>query len=376
MAVLAVQQEPGRLRAWLLLLASVGCGHTEPFSTTPPGTNVPFDLGPPARLTVNQGPDRSAAWLPDGSGILYSSQQLGRRDNDVCLALIPATGGSQRQLTCDLSPTGADSADAIESPAPSADGRVAFVARASRIQAITPENTSISIGTLPNPADRTRVQSIPYTIPGGPLHSGASQLRWLTPDLLLYLAERVDYQHTCDTCVEWDTTISGVDVVVLNVAQPGSMPERIPGTEYASGVSAGATPDQIYYTVNGDSRVYRRTLSTGVVELAHDFGAAGLARDVHVVGNRMAAVVGGRITYGIDPAFGPTQWDSGGVVHVVDLQSGVDVALDGPGLFRRPQLSPSGNGLVVEGYPLIISGDNPPDTVVSHRSDLYLYQLP
>jgi Tol biopolymer transport system component len=138
-----VQQEPGRLRAWLLLLASLGCGHTEPFSTNPPATDVPFDMGPPARLTMNQGPDRGAAWLPDGSGILYSSQQLGRRDNDVCLALIPATGGSQRQLTCDLSPTGADSPDAIESPAPTPDGRLAFVARASRIAAITPENWTL-----------------------------------------------------------------------------------------------------------------------------------------------------------------------------------------------------------------------------------------
>ena len=371
-----MQQEPGRLRAWLLLLASLGCGHTEPFSTNQPRTDVPFDVGPPARLTVNQGPDRGAAWLPDGSGILYSSQQLGRRDNDVCLALIPATGGSQRQLTCDLSPTGADSADAIESPAPTADGRVAFVELASRIQAITPENSSISIGMLANPTARTRVQIIPYTIPGGPLHSGASQLRWLTTDLLLYLGERVDYQRVCDKCVEWDTTISGVGVVSLDVGAPGSIPQPVPGTENASGVSPGATADQIYYTVSGDSRVYRRTLSTAVVEVAHDFGAAGLARDVHVVGNRMAAVVGGRVTYGIEPAFGPTQWDSGGVVHVVDLQSGADVALEGPGLFRRPQLSPSGAGLVVEVYPLIISGDNPPDTVVSRRSDLYLYGLP
>ena len=139
---------------------------------------------------MNQGPDRGAAWLPEGSGILYSSQQLGRRDNDVCLALIPATGGSQRHLTCDLSPTGADSADAIESPAPTPDGRLAFVARASRIEAITPENISIAVGSLRNPSDRTRVQIIPCPLPGGPLHSGASQLRWLAPDLCFTLPGR------------------------------------------------------------------------------------------------------------------------------------------------------------------------------------------
>jgi hypothetical protein len=80
------------------------------------------------------------------------------------------------------------------------------------------------------------------------------------------------------------------------------------------------------------------------------------------------------VTYGINPAFGPTQWDSGGVLHVVDLQSGADVTLDGPGLFRRPQISPSGSALVVEVYPLMISGE-PAGTVVSRQGDLYLYGL-
>jgi hypothetical protein len=190
----------------------------------------------------------------------------------------------------------------------------------------------------------------------------------------VYLGERVDYQHPCDTCSEWDTLATGVDVVSLDLRQSGSMPQRIPGTDNASGVSVGASSDEVYYTLNGDSRVYRRNLSTGLVTVVHDFGLAGLARDVHVVGNRLAAVVGGRVTYGINPAFGPTQWDSGGVLHVVDLQSGADVTLDGPGLFRRPQISPSGSALVVEVYPLIISGE-PASTVVSRRGDLYLYGL-
>jgi hypothetical protein len=189
----------------------------------------------------------------------------------------------------------------------------------------------------------------------------------------LYLAERADYHVRCVACIEWDTIITGLDVVLLDVSQPGSTPLRLPGTENASGVSVGATEDEIYFTRNADPRVYRQTLSTGVVSVAHDFGSAGTARDVHVVGNRMAVVVGGRVAYGLDPAFGLTQWDSGGTLHVVDLETGGDVTLAGPGLFRRPQLSPSGNGIAVEVYPLIISGT---DTVVDRRSDLYLYGQP
>jgi hypothetical protein len=327
----AVRPEPRKVQALLLLLALLGCGHTEPFGTPPTGTDQPFDAAPPVRLTFNLGPDRGAAWLPDGSGILYSSQQLGRRDNDVCLALIPPGGGSQRQLTCDLTPTGADTVDAIESPAPTADGRLAFVGHGSPLGTIPPGSSGIYLGALSDPTNRVTLRPVPYTIPGGSVHSGASQLRWLTAARLVYLGERVDFMQRCESCVEWDTVTTGLNLVSVDVTQPGGIPEVIPGTDNASGLSPGANEDEIYFTLSGDARVYRQTLSTGAVSVAYDFGAAGTARDVHVVGNRMAAVVGGRVTYGIDPRFGSTQWDSGGVLHLVDLQAGTDMALGSMG---------------------------------------------
>lgn len=376
---LVAHRSPRRLSALFALLPLLGCGHTEPFATPPTGTEQPFDIGPPARLTLNGGPDRGAAWLPDGSGIVYSAQQLGRRDNDVCLAIIPPGGGTQRQLTCDLTPTGADSADAIESPAPAPDGRLAFVGVGSRIGAITPGSAAISLGSVTAPTTRTRLRPLPYSIPGGPVHVSASQLRWLNSNRLLYLAERTDYHLRCERCVEWDTMITGLGVVSLDVSQPGSMPQLVPGTEAASGVSVGANEDEIYFTRNADPRVYRQTLSTGAMSVAYDFGSAGSARDVHVVGSRMAVVVGGRVAYGLDPSFGLTQWDSGGTLHVVDLQTGNDVTLDGPGLFRRPQISPSGSAIVAEVYPVIITEDpivHTEDTTVSRRGDLYLYGQP
>ncbi len=80
---------------------------------------------------------------------------------------------------------------------------------------------------------------------------------------------------------------------------------------------------------------------------------------------------------------GLTQWDSGGIVHVVDLASGAGVALSAPGMLRRPVLAPAGDRVVTEGYPLILQSAFDPvtnirrvDTTVSRAGDLYLFTTP
>jgi hypothetical protein len=361
----------------LALTALLGCGHTEPFSSLPFDRDQPFDPSPPVRLTYNRGPDRRPAWLPDGSGILYSTQLVDIQDNDVCLARLPAAGGSQRQLTCALTPNSINLTDALESAAPGADGRLAYVAATSSVGAVVPDVQSLALGSLSDPASRQTLQPIPYTIPGGRLHQGVSQIGWLGPNRLLYLAEAVSVITPCQFCQK-DTVRSGLDAVWLDIDATQPTLHAIPETDFASGVSPGATEDEVYYTLNGDSRVYRRQISTGEVAVVHDFGAAGSVRDVHVVGGRMAAVVGGRVAFTVDPSLGPTQWDSGGAVHVVNLQDGTDMTLDAPGLSRRPRLSPSGSTIVAEVYPLIITNVGPgvSDTTVSRVGDLYSFGQP
>ena len=65
----------------------------------------------------------------------------------------------------------------------------------------------------------------------------------------------------------------------------------------------------------------------------------------------------------------------------VDVVGGV--ALEGAGEFRHPAISPAGDRLVAEGYPLIIvtfedpaTGELLADTTVSHNGDLYLFGAP
>lgn len=361
----------------LALAAALGCGHSEPFGSVPVDRNQPFNPTPPVRLTLNRGPDHSAAWLPDGSGILYSTQLIGNSEGDVCLARLPASGGRQTQLTCSLDPNSSDLTDALQSAAPAADGRLGFVAATSPVGAVLPNEQSISLATVDQPAARRSLQIVPYTIPGGRMHQGVEQIRWLGPNRLVYLAEAVSIVRPCQGC-PLDTLRSGLDAVWLDVQQTPTSLHAISGTDYASGVSPGASEDEVYYTLGGDARVYREQISTGDVAVVYDFGAAGFARDVHVVGSRMAAVVGGRVAFALDPTLGPTQWDSGGVLHVVNLQDGTDMIVDGPGLFRRPQLSPSGSSIVAEVYAVnvVFLPDGTADTTVSPAADLFSFGQP
>jgi hypothetical protein len=365
-------------------LLALACGHTDPFSVPPYGTTEPLDPTPPVRLTLNSGPDREGSWLPDGSGILYSSQQTGRPDRDVCLADLPPTGGSQRSLVCDLSVLGGDTINAIDYPVGAEDGRLAFLKAGNPTNVRAPVVEAVTVSPDLDPRAGTEVVRTPYTVAGEPTHNTITHLRWLSPSQLAFVGSLRSYQNACMLpCTRQDTIVTGLKVGVLDLSAPGALPVLIPGTEYASGVTPGASSGEIYFTLGGDTRVYRRVLATGEVSVLHDFGAAGIARDVHAVGNRLTAIVGGRATFSLDPLLGPVQWDSGGVLHVVDLSSGADVALDGPGLFRHPSLAPTGDRVVAEGYPLIITevpGTEPgtvrPDTTVARDSDLYLFTTP
>jgi hypothetical protein len=364
------------LLAACLLLA---CGHTEPLTPPPYGAEGPFDPTPPQRLTYNGGADRGAAWLADGSGLVYSTQLVDRPDRDVCLALLPPGGGSQRALWCDV-PRGADWTDAIEFAAPAADGRLAFLAASGTIGSVNPTQEAIALALSLDPGSAAMVRSFPYTPEGSAPQDAAEHLRWIDATRLAYVGQQFRVRPPCPTCPP-DTLRIGQAVTLLETGVPGALPVAVPGTEAATGVATDAGGDAVYYTLGGDSRVYRRILSSGVVEVVWDFGSAGVARDIHLAGRRVVAVVGGRVTFGADPQFGAVQWDSGGVIHVVDLDTGLDTSLDpGARLFRRPALSPSGTAVVAEGSPLIVTilptTPTTYDTTVGKTVDLFLFGAP
>ena len=132
----------------------------------------------------------------------------------------------------------------------------------------------------------------------------------------------------------------------------------------ALALAVGATGDTIYFTRNGDSRVYRHAFSSGQTDTVFDFGFAGIARDVTYANGRVVAVVGGDVIYVVDSILGASQIDRGGPLYVVTLAGGTTTTAGDPSfLFRRPAFAPGGARVVVERW-------------TNGSSDLWLVEVP
>ena len=356
----------------LLLVFAAACGHEEPFR---PETYTPEP--PPfsgsARLTFNTGADRTPSWLPDGSGILYSLERLDRADQDRCLGRLPPEGGTLMRISCHRTPAADDSTDVFESAAAHGDGRLAYVRASSpvRPRPLAPRVHGLALATVADPDEFVVLRILPYPVPGG-THENLSQLQWLNDSQLVYLGERVAYAGPCGGCPP-DTLRSGIGVAILS-ARPGASVTVIPGTDGASGVSV-RSPDTIYYTINGDSRVFRRALSSGVIDVLFDFGPGRVARDVGVIdAERILAVVDGRVGTRDISGIGPMQVDSGGTLRIANLTtSSASLLTPGNLWFRRPRVRPGGDRFTVEAYPYQVVGA---DTLVSTIADVWLLAVP
>ena len=354
---------------------AAACEHTAPYQPEPPAPAPPFTQLFPRRLTFNPGDDRTPSWLPDGSGIIYSSEREDRPDHDRCLAILPPEGGTVLTRFCRVDPVHADSNDLMESAAVSPNGRIFFHQVVSRIGRQKLGASALMLGSASDPLHAVTLRILPYTAPNGRFHSSIRTPQWIGSDSIVYLAELLFYEGS--TFLP-DTFYTGVDAVLLDLSGAEPLFNVVPGTDYASSVSISNEPGILYYTLGGDSRVFRRVLSTGEVSIVHDFGAGNIVRDVQVREPRMVAVVGQSVLYRNEDAHGFVQRDEGGDIAFVDLNSGGTTFFAGDSmLFRHPMISPDGARVVVEVQPFAPVHPEPESefNAPNHRADLWLFDL-
>jgi hypothetical protein len=308
---------------------------------------------------------------------MYSSERQDRADHDRCLTVLPAEGGTILRQYCPTDLIQNDSTNLLESPAVSPGGRIFYHQVISWIGQQKLGASSLRLGNSNDPVPAPRLLWLPYTAPNGKIHSSIRSPAWTGPTTLVYLAEMLFYEGST---FYPDTFFTGLDVVRLDVGQGTPVLEVVPGTDYASSVSVTSESGVIYYTLGGDSRVYRRDLTSGAATTVFDFGAGNIARDVTLSGTHLVAVVGRSVVYQFETAHsGYVQRDEGGDLHFVDLRTGSDVvfATDSV-LFRHPVFSPDGRRVVVEASPFAPPHTQPRSdyNATNHRDDLWLFEVP
>lgn len=281
-----------------------------------------------------------------------------------------------RTRLCPVDPVHDDSTDLMESPAVHSDGRLFFHQVISWIGQQKLGSSRLKLGTTDDPFHAATLRPLPYTAPNGRIHSSIRIPQWIGGDSLVYLAEQLFYEGSTFFP---DTFYTGLDIVLLDLGEATPVFNVVPGTDYASSVALSDGKDAIYYTLGGDSRVFRRELSSGTVSTVYDFGAGNVVRDVQVRGTDLVAVVGRSVLYRFEEAHGFVQRDEGGDLAFVDLSSGSQTvfATDSV-LFRHPMISPDGARVVVEVQPYApVHTDADSDfNAINHRADLWLFQVP
>jgi hypothetical protein len=302
------------------------------------------------------------------------------REGDACIGLMPVGGGTLRGRLCPAPLGSGDTLTVLDRPAVSAGGRIAYVVSMRRSTDQRGwRSRDLFVGSLVAPRAPVRL---------GPVASAEfstiSSLRWLDEERLVFVGEREESSALGPGAFE---LVPVGRAIAVRDARPGAASLIVPGTTSPTSVTP-ADAGAVFATVAGDTRIFRVDLATGAAVVVHDFGAAGVPRDLHAAGGRLAAVVGGVLQRIVLPDGRLAQRDSGGKLFVLDLASGTATQLGDPlppgridgsfALYRRPALAPDARTIVVEGYEArarVIS-EGPPtlrDTILLTTGDLWRF---
>jgi hypothetical protein len=339
------------------------CDHSTPFERPDDPPRGPLIPGDPVRLTYG-GTAAEPAWLPDASGIVFSLVDASRPDDDRCLGVMPAVGGQVTRLLCYTAPFAGDSTDQLSHPAV-AGTDLAFVRHNRPVGSVRDRTRWLHAGAWAAGAGAAPVQSIPF-MSGTVQVTSVSSLAWLASGRLAFIANGETVYLPCQGC---DAVLveAGRQLIVADLTGAAPALVTVPTAGNPTSVASGGSGDTFYYTLAGDTRVYRQDGAAAPPTVVHDFVGSTRVRDIDVAGGRLAAVVDGAAVEHVTDD-GVLLEGGPGLLRIVDLGTGAEQPVHRAGmLFSAPALSPDGSVIAVIGTPAhtnefgVIVIDGPPD---------------
>jgi hypothetical protein len=361
------------------LLVAAGCSHGEPFSPADTSSDTPLapDIVP---LRLTWGGARDPAWLGNDT-ILYSFASAehpngGLGPPDLCIGILPATGGRRVRAICSRSAFEADTLDVQVEPAPEpGTDRIAFM-RGRLSRGVGAGLTRFIVGPLATAPEGTELQSALFTQPVAQIVE-SGMLRWVAPDTLLFMGADNAVYTPCDTCNP--VVLRRWRVAFRLAAEAGATAQVVAGSDYATSVAPASTSGHAFMTMTGDTRLLDLDLTTGAVHQVLSWTGGDVPRDVDYAAGRVALISGGQYTLITDDDGNPAQGnDTGGDINVIDLATSSVTRLTATGLwFRHPRLSPDGRSVVAVGLARGTMQIPGPGSAPSYPAgDLYRFDLP
>lgn len=357
----------------LLVFLVLGCDHAEPFAVSDPAEDGPFVPGQVVRLTYGTGIS-PAAWLPGADTVVLAARSEDRDEGDVCLVLLPASGGTRSSDLCSHSYQQGDSVEVFRAPAVSPDREVAYPYFHRRSGGSTFGSLrTLALGSASQPTD---VNPIPFAS-GARVFQEVSDLAWQPDGSLVFIGWTDEVlEKTCGglPCDELVRIPFGV------MRTSGGAPAVLPGTYLAT----SATPDGnggLFATFPNSDELWRISTAGDSVAV-HDFGPGSKVRGADHQAGKVAVVVRGTHSVAVDD-IGVFQTSSGfGELVVLDLPSGT-VTRIGPQdmLFRDPALSTDGRAVVAIGSAFTVTPRSPGSPIMDTTyarplGDLWRMNLP
>jgi hypothetical protein len=329
----------------LAIAMAGGCSHSEPFQPGNEGPTTPRDPSLPYQMTLSSDQDLSPTRAADGNWLYAYTERTGATINR-CLGELPLAGGDRTRIHCDVTLGVPGVNSSLTWPAEAADGRVAYF-RTRGIGLGGPQTSAgLILGSFATRDSGRVLRSLPYNSTSGTVR-GITHLNWLNDHTLIFVATQTDYRCNSLVCGGIDTLESGLHIEQFDLNAPPAAPDIQAGTEAASSVQPTPDGTGFFFTIVNDSRIYHRTIASGVTDTVYDWGGLGIARDVQVADSVLYAVVGGFVTQDTTPA--GFQIDRGGNLRRVDLRTGASSVVSVAGrLVRHPSLNAEQHRILVE----------------------------
>ncbi len=365
-----------RLGSWRLvaLLAAVGCGHTDGFTTGANPSTGPLVPGTDVRLTYNAEQDYWPAWTEDSSGVLYAYVPEGRADHDRCVGLINPLGGERLWELCDNQVGHADSTDSFTAFALGRDGRLLYQEVSAKLHAEVPTTNALWLADSAQPFARRKLITFPIQLSGTNV-DWLADIAWTGPASFIALAlEYVPVPHCL--CGLDDSAFVGKFVVRGTINASGAQLTPIAGTEGANSYALAEGGNSIVFGDRVSNALHGVSANGGS---AVTLGSVGSQSAVTGISCRLltcAVATNQIVVLPSTPGIFPDLSKPSGRLYRFDISTGVSTlrrsgdTVANTGMFASPLITPNGTDLIVQSGG--VAGHL--QTASSRFGDLFLYK--